>query len=404
VDGGVYAIERAGSVGFGIAVPAQPLVRNGAMTCMHIASVGKWLGHSSGQEIEFTAELFDAMVHRFERRTAALSIDYNHKSAKPDATPEQAAAAGWVRSMYRRGDGDDAQLWAVVEFTQRSATMVAAGEYLYCSPEFSLMATDTRTAEQGPEMFAVALTNRPFQDNLTALQLSRETVAMADDTSKDEEKKDDKVEMADGDAPPPATDDKPEGEPAKMDDGSAESMIVDAVAKELGMDMASVAAAMKENLSGIVKAVAAAMSKQDPASAPASFDRDTESRVLMSRVSELKAEIEKRDAADKKARDARVTARVAELVKAGHIKLSDEAKADARVLFSSDWDRAERIYSQKVVPLGEVAGAGADKGAPAAKLKRDDLKTEADKIAFDNFTRRFGEDEAITLMQQLGKV
>lgn len=126
-----------------------------------------------GRPFVFTAQHADAAVRWFEQIGRKLAIDYEHQSyeqfnTRPDGLRP---AAGWIGGMEARPDG----LWATgVEWTERAAELIRAGEYRYFSPV--LLWRDegfTVLAGLGP----VALTNDPAMHGVAPLAAGREAPA-----------------------------------------------------------------------------------------------------------------------------------------------------------------------------------------------------------------------------------
>src|SRR5690606_38784816 len=86
---------------------------------------GKWF---------LTAELAAAIVSQVASVATPLVIDYEHQTLRTVNNGQPAPAAGWFSKVeWRDGDG----LYAVgVEWTDKAAAMIAAGEYKYISPVF----------------------------------------------------------------------------------------------------------------------------------------------------------------------------------------------------------------------------------------------------------------------------
>lgn len=158
---------RAQSEGRLIALRAQPgLIKPAARTTRaHVARLGTWKGHRSG-EFTLDARAFRDCVRNYSRQVNALKFDYEHASL--DHCPEGAPAAGWIQRVWQDGEN----LYATVDWTARAASMIAAGEYRFCSCVFVFDSTDRVTAEPvGCELAMVALTDSPFIDGLEPIVL-----------------------------------------------------------------------------------------------------------------------------------------------------------------------------------------------------------------------------------------
>lgn len=100
-----------------------------------------------------------------------LPIDYEHQILESRTNGQPAPAAGWVKRVGVRLDGEAPGLWAEeVVWTERARQMIAAGEYRYVSPVFRF---DLKTGRVTALLMA-ALTNHPGLDGLTDLQPLKE--------------------------------------------------------------------------------------------------------------------------------------------------------------------------------------------------------------------------------------
>ena len=134
---------------------------------IHVAPEGSWEGHPDGA-FTLTRAGFESCIYDAERRATPQSVDYEHASLYP--TGEPTPAAGYVQKLEQRADG----LWALVEFTERAAAMIKAGEYRFCSGVFAFERRDRQTGDVIPCMLdSIALTNRPFIDGQEPIALSQ---------------------------------------------------------------------------------------------------------------------------------------------------------------------------------------------------------------------------------------
>lgn len=117
-----------------------------------------------------------AVVERTLARAgkAHLPIDYEHQTDLAAANGKPAPAAGWISLFSVRDDG----IWALVDWTAKARSMLAAREYRYISPTF--MADQETGAVR--VILRAALTNNPALE-LTALASARNTPS-GDDTMK----------------------------------------------------------------------------------------------------------------------------------------------------------------------------------------------------------------------------
>lgn len=89
-----------------------------------------------------------------------LVVDYEHQTDFANTNGKPAPAAGWIKELQNRDDG----IWALVQWTEKAAEMIANKEYRYLSPTFE---AHVKTFEV-TRISRAALTNRPAL-NLTAL-------------------------------------------------------------------------------------------------------------------------------------------------------------------------------------------------------------------------------------------
>lgn len=143
-----------------------------AKSWIHVAYEGKWEGHADGP-FELTQKSFAQMVANFNAQKNPIPVDYEHASVRTDGR-NGVPAAGWIHALKIEGAG----LFALVEWTQRAASMIKAGEYRFCSGVFVFGDKDRTTGkETGAEMFNCALTNTPFLDGQIPITLSRAMAA-----------------------------------------------------------------------------------------------------------------------------------------------------------------------------------------------------------------------------------
>lgn len=81
------------------------------------------LSNADGQRL---ADALSAVAAR-----TPIAIDYEHQTLMAADNGQPAPAAGWMQAFEWRAD---AGLWAKVQWTDRAAALIAAGEYRYLSP------------------------------------------------------------------------------------------------------------------------------------------------------------------------------------------------------------------------------------------------------------------------------
>lgn len=158
------------------------LAPDASKTWMQITAKGTWEGHPAGT-FTFDRQSSDSIIRNFRAQVNPVVVYYEHPDHKPDGQP--IPAAGWIRDLEARKDGS---LWAFVEFTDRAAAMVRAGEYRFCSVVVDFAGTSRVTDDDiGPELFEVGLVNTPFLDGMQPVTLSRRNLAKGNATMTDAE-------------------------------------------------------------------------------------------------------------------------------------------------------------------------------------------------------------------------
>lgn len=411
-----YAVHSGGRL---IALRSRsPMVReDAAHVWMDVAFEGTWEGHPNGA-FTFDRATFEQMIANFEANpNGAIPLDYEHATEWATEAP----AAGWVQKLaIRDDDAGRAHLWAYVELTDKAAQQIKAGEYRFSSGVFDFEAIDLVTGDSiGAAMASLAMTNSPFirgQEPYRLSQRAARRVALggtvkiskedllaalealdSDDISPEQleaafefavakaGQAEPEAPMADEPEPPPAEDaplaDEPaedvaaaDGEPPAEEVPAAEGEMMppaeggaDAVLAPLmdalGVDLAGLEAAMRDNMDAVVAALmgsapAADAPLADVAASHALSARDNQIKALTSTVKTLsawKAEREGKDA-DRE---------VEVLVCSG--RLLDSGRAFARKLYLSDRAGFDAFAASlpAVVPVGEHAAPASDTSTSA---------------------------------------
>lgn len=108
---------------------------------------------------QLTPAIAAQVIARAASRQSRMVVDYEHQTLRAEQNGQPAPAAGWIDRTslsFRDGLG----LFAEIEWTEKAAAMIAAGEYKYLSPVFSY---DKRTGEV-LALRHVALVNDPGLD------------------------------------------------------------------------------------------------------------------------------------------------------------------------------------------------------------------------------------------------
>lgn len=326
---------------------------------LHLFVGRTWHG-PDGKTIDLTRAVFEEMIRNFDARDSkTLGIDYDHRSwnrQNPDSR-----AAGWIMGLFIRDGELGPELWAKVEWTNRAADDIRAGEWRFCSPSFDLLSKSSVTGEEiGAELLNVAVTNNPAQDGLQPIKLSlaeaggnrEETVHMAEDATAD-----DKAAAGDKSA----------------DDNDAINKmgaLLDRWAESQGLDRLAVLTMLTEKADEIGKMLGMAADR-DGTPAEENMSKTTEdkgvdeARVLATQVGALTAQLSKlsdqvtslsksaadRDAADAKAREAAIASEADAIIADGRA-MPDQRDNVIYVLTNAP-ERAASMFGRKVAPIGE---------------------------------------------------
>lgn len=136
-----------------------------------IGITGKWDGHSSGT-FEMNQTIFEQMVANYERSGIDVVVDYEHQTLWGGEAP----ASGWIPKDPLSLKAENGELLARIEWTDRAKSMIMAGEYRYLSPVFAPNTlSQTDGANIGWTLHSVALTNKPFLEELGEVRLNKLT-------------------------------------------------------------------------------------------------------------------------------------------------------------------------------------------------------------------------------------
>lgn len=140
---------------------------------IQLAYEDAWDGHHSGP-FEFDGDVFQTIIRNFNAQHNPVPLTYEHPQYDGGGMP--VIAAGWLHELEAKRGKRGAELWGLVEFTDRAASFIRNGEYRYCSVVVDFASKDRKTgAEHGAELLEVGLTNVPFLDGMEPIRLSRRT-------------------------------------------------------------------------------------------------------------------------------------------------------------------------------------------------------------------------------------
>jgi phage I-like protein len=141
------------------------------LTRIPIAVLGRFV--KGKLKFAITKATLADVVKNFRNRGVDTVIDYEHASEAPEmAAGGPVPASGWLKAIDDEPDGDGI-LWGHAEFTPRAKDLVKGGEYRYLSPVINWGARNKSTGEQqGATLTSIALTNRPFLEQLPAIAMT----------------------------------------------------------------------------------------------------------------------------------------------------------------------------------------------------------------------------------------
>jgi phage I-like protein len=170
-----------------------------------LAVTGTWVRGSS--KFSIMPDDLESIVRNFrERQNGEINVDYDHASEMPEVAaggpipsagrivgidpPEKLGASSEFRIANRKDDSLFATrhsrsiLWGWFEPTERARALVKNGEYRYISPAIDWGAKNKRTGKpQGATLTSVALTNRPFLEEMPQIRLSDPGYRLVDATA-----------------------------------------------------------------------------------------------------------------------------------------------------------------------------------------------------------------------------
>ena len=160
-----------------IMLDALPAADGAGLIEIPIAVTGQW--KRGGEGFEITSADLQRMAANFgKRKNGEINIDYDHASEMPEvARGGPIPSAGRIVKLRSNG-----ALHALIEFTPRALELIRNREYRFVSPAIHYQAQDKATGEiQGATLTSLALTNRPFLEELPPIKLSEIVVAPVPD-------------------------------------------------------------------------------------------------------------------------------------------------------------------------------------------------------------------------------
>jgi len=431
---------------------ALPLVSpDSRRTWIQMAVEGTWEGHTSGS-FAFTQDVFRQIKANFDTQKNPVPLTYEHPEM---AMGQPIPAAGWIHALSVRGN----ELWGHVEFSERAAAMVKAGEYRYCSVVVNFSQRNPRTGDpQGPTLLELGLTNVPFLDGMEPIRLSyRAAVPPHPETTRklsmdptkaimkvakalglDESASAEQLSQAlagvimqrdamgeDGsqaaDAPSEEEEDEAqlsldaaEAETVKASiDTPVDAPVIEAaadgdpigmLAEAAGMSPEDAAAALMAHLDEVAALLAGGSDMPDDQAAFSARDAAAEVRKLAARVSETtqRAEAAEQRVAELEqgAKQTENAHRLSQAIEAGHV-LEGEREFALKLSQASQElfdDYLARSGKEPAVPQGSAYKAAPAKGTAKTGTRSDDLVklSDAERTKYEMFRGgNYSHDEAI---------
>jgi len=151
-----------------ILLDEMPARGTDGLTEIPIAVMGTW--KRDGGEFTITRQDLAMIAANFrKRKNGEINVDYDHASEMPEvARGGPVLSAGRILKLRSNG-----ALYAGIEFTARALQLINGKEYRFVSPAIVWGMKDKTTgADQGATLTSLALTNRPFLEELPSIKLS----------------------------------------------------------------------------------------------------------------------------------------------------------------------------------------------------------------------------------------
>lgn len=148
----------------------------------NIAVVGKWKGHANGA-FELKLEDLEQIVSNFKSSEAnEIVADYEHATLYAEKAP----ASGWIKELRVK----DNSLQAKIEWLDKAKESIKSGEYKYLSPVINPHTIDQVSGDDiGWSLHSVALTNKPFFEELDEVKINKNPIQNKENTLNEEQLK-----------------------------------------------------------------------------------------------------------------------------------------------------------------------------------------------------------------------
>lgn len=160
---------------------SAPTAENGSTaprSWIQLAKTGAFHSNRYGK-FSITRDDLAQMLHNFNNVTpkppTEVPVDWDHLSMQEPTHPGDGAAAGWMKKLELRDNGET--LWAEVEWTPKAAEAIKNREYQFVSPSFVKDHTHKDGKKIGTTLLAAAVTNHPFLEGMAALTLATPALA-----------------------------------------------------------------------------------------------------------------------------------------------------------------------------------------------------------------------------------
>jgi phage I-like protein len=163
----------------------QAIEITGENPWLKIGVSGKWDGHSKGS-FELNQATFDQMVGNFEKSGVDIVCDYEHQTLYGEIAP----ASGWIKKIPMSLKSENGELFTKIDWTEVAKAYIGNDEYHYLSPVFAPNTIDQATgANIGWTLHSVALTNKPFLQELDEVRLNKLNNQTKEETPMTEQEK-----------------------------------------------------------------------------------------------------------------------------------------------------------------------------------------------------------------------
>jgi phage I-like protein len=160
-----------------IAALAAPIAPADELVRVPLAVTGRWV--RGAREFAITRADLESIARNFTRRqNGEINVDYDHASEMPEVgSGGPVPSAGRIVKLDPPEVFSDQEarliLWGWYEPTERARRLIANREYRYISPAIDWTARSKASGKpQGATLSTVALTNRPFLEEMPAIRLS----------------------------------------------------------------------------------------------------------------------------------------------------------------------------------------------------------------------------------------